>query len=108
MTDELRKLALASLTAEETWHHEADLHGSLAYTYGESGEHYVEVDAAYIAAASPDVVLGLLAERNEAREAVKRLAGALEEIWRGGLSDVRSFALGEIDDPVVKKIVEGE
>ena len=64
MTDrnELRRLAEASLKAEETWHHEADLHGSLACTYGEAGEHYVEQDAAYIAAASPEVVLGLLDE----------------------------------------------
>ncbi len=67
MTDraELRRLAEASLKAEETWHHEADLHGSLACTYGESGDYFVEQDAAFIAAASPDVVLGLLDQVDE-------------------------------------------
>lgn len=80
---ELRRLAEASLNAEETWHHEADLHGSLACTYGESGDYFVEQDAAYIAAARPDVVLGLLDEIDKAVQEIGRLrslcdAAALE------------------------------
>jgi hypothetical protein len=110
-TDELRKMAEASLKAEETWHHEADLHGSLACTYGEAGNHYVKQDAAFIAAASPAAVLALLAERDEARAAVKRLAGALEllesNVFEDGAPDeALELALVALQDPVVKRIVE--
>ena len=68
--------------------------------------------AAFIAAASPEAVLGLLdeiaaveAERDEVREAVRRLAGALE----GGREDgwKWKFAFDALADPVVKRIVEG-
>lgn len=47
-------------------------------------------------------------ERDEAREAVKRLAGALDELANGGLEFPGAFAEGALDDPIVKRIVEGE
>ena len=68
-------------------------------------------NAAFIAAASPAVVLALLDEHDEAREAVKRLAGALERIddneYRYGQCWMAETAREALADPVVKHIVEG-
>lgn len=145
MTDKysgLRKLAeisLKSITDDDWWSPELLMGRPAIY----------DPDAFFIAAASPDVVLGLLneiarlkgecdffsarseeertnrglaekdfhdamelvrkysAERDEAREVVKRLADALEEIWKGGLSDTQLYARDVLDDSVVRKIVEG-
>jgi hypothetical protein len=132
MNEALRKLAEASLKAEETWHHEADLHGSLACTYGKAGEYYVAQDAAFIAAASPAVVLGLLEERDQWRQAaeqnmldyqvmyrerdeaiaaVRLLAGALEPFATRSLGLMTAAhywdAKDAIADEVVRRIVEG-
>lgn len=106
MTDrtELRRLAEASFKAEETWHHEADLHGSLACTYGEAGEHYVEQDAAYIAAASPEVVLGLLDERDQLRAVAVRLKEALLVYHEDDGIDADCIACQVLADPEVEKL----
>lgn len=61
--------------------------------------------AAYIAAAAPDVVLGLLAERDEAREAVRRLAGALVDVLDDGDFTDTVVAMEALADPVVRRIV---
>ena len=52
-------------------------------------------------------------QRDEAREAVKRLAGALEEIafqttQHGGAATSLRLIRSSLADPVVKRIVEGE
>ena len=69
-----------------------------------------------------DVVRPSLADREEAREAVKRLAEALEDAWREGYSDgigdghplssgghrwKDSEAAQALANPVVQRIVEG-
>jgi hypothetical protein len=106
--DELRKLAHLCLAADlesgqspDTWH-EIDLL--------EEADGFCPEDAAYIAAASPAAVLALLDERDEARAAVKRLAGALEkqqELYetKGGI--MKTIGKVALQDPVVKRIVEG-
>ena len=78
------------------------------------GEQQAKVNAIYIAAASPDVVLGLLDERDEAREAVRRLAGALDDIGCGAatlpgynMNDAIPTIVAALADPVVRRIVEG-
>jgi hypothetical protein len=81
--------------------------------------------SAFIAAASPAAVLALLDERDEARAAVKRLAGALEELSgitvynaidrspltptqiRNVVDEASRYAKDALADPVVKRIVEG-
>jgi hypothetical protein len=45
------------------------------------------------------------AERDEARAAVKRLAGALDDVV---VRNTYSTAIAALADPVVKRIVEGE
>ena len=82
-------------------------------------------DAAYIAAAPPEVVLGLLdeieglslaakvaedhahkraEERDQLRAVALRLKGALEEILKGGIHDVQFFARDSLSDPEVEKL----
>jgi hypothetical protein len=95
MTEELRKLAKAAASSmdDELWWDAATLEsGSLIYSQ----------DAAFIAAASPTAVIALLDERDEARAAVKRLAGALEPFSR--YCEAREALV----NPVVRRIVEGE
>jgi hypothetical protein len=127
MTDpnELRRLAEAALKAAdgEPWWGYDDLMRSTPF-YG--------AESAIIAAASPATVLGLLdkidalnaawmddlemslqylRESNEAREAVKRLAGALEELATDAEYAMRSndeaIARDALSDPIVRRIVEG-
>ena len=82
--DDLRKLAEAATNG--VWFDQDSVGGMFVDL---QLKHYTG-DAAFIAAASPDVVLGLLdeiaaveAERDEAWEAVRRLAGALTDIAKG-------------------------
>ncbi len=128
-TNELRRLAEAA-QAEPWWNED---------TFGEH-HGFTDEDMRFIAAASPATVLGLLdkidalnaawmddlemslqylRESNEAREAVKRLTGALETTGHSKhcyLSLVGFDAPGDacdcyrtaLYDPIVKRIVEGE
>jgi hypothetical protein len=73
MTVELRKLA--EICAAKGPLEENDME----FREG-CGTGWVRDQRRFIAAASPSAVLALLDERDEAREAVKRLAGALEDI----------------------------
>jgi hypothetical protein len=61
----------------------------------------------------------LATERNEAREAVKRLAGALEDVldwdapawddaWASAWQESKDDGRAALSDPIVKRIVEGE
>ena len=115
MSEELRKLAVAAI--EE----------AAAYRRGEGSD--PDATAKFHAAASPDVVLGLLdrinmlvrmnldteEERDEAREAVRRLAGALMTLGAQGsgipgstarADCMASMARAALADPVVWRIVE--
>ena len=49
----------------------------------------------------------LVAERDEAREAVRRLAGALDDIASQHNGQVGDWARTALADPVVRRIVEG-
>ena len=151
-SDELRKLAEAATPGPWSWERDG--------CYGDvvmKGLRFTtsQRNAAYIAAASPDVVLGLLdeiermrsvcmaqrdvhvahnramisqreaesntlmdiaasvtQERDEAYEAVQRLAGALEllesNVFEDGAPDeALEIAQAALADPVVKRIVEG-
>jgi hypothetical protein len=102
MTDELRKLAEA--LTDPKW---------------ERGHPLPSKDTAdrFRAAASPAAIIALLDERDEARAAVKRLAGALETTGHSKhcyLSLVGFDAPGDacdcyrttLYDPVVRRIVE--
>jgi hypothetical protein len=100
-TDELRKLAEAADGGH--WYDDAELYkefrqiGILASN--------ADADAAFIAAASPAAVLALLAERDEARTAVKRLAGALVNMLDDGDRMDKIAASEAMAAPVVKRIV---
>ncbi len=104
MTDELRTLAGAvRYIATNGWLDDDDLVS------------IHPIFSTFIAAASPSAVLALLDERDEARAAVKRLAGALESVGREcqrstnhatKLHGVQSWVREAMADPVVKRIVE--
>ncbi len=134
MSDELRKLAEICASREPLERNDIE--------FVDYGSGWVRDQWNYIAAASPDVVLGLLderdtatallaqarseadgqrsrsekaeAERDRYREAVKRLAGAMEDI-RSGTSCLNGYSIDDAvqacaaarDDPVVKRVVEG-
>ena len=55
----------------------------------------------------PKAVAALMAERDEARGAVKRLAGALDGMLAGH-RECDVTAIESLHDPIVKRIVEGE
>lgn len=114
MTDDLRKLA------------EDAIEEAIAYRRGEGSD--PDATVRFHAAANPDVVLGLLderddaraaakrqcerraevaAERDEARESVRRLAGALVNMMDDGDRTDRDAAEDALADPVVRRIVEG-
>ena len=130
MTDELRKLAEAAIDAYTRINLDDE-----NFDVGSQAD--IDAVNAFDAAASPDAVLALLdrieelgasnrykygdgyeaasialiGERDEARAAVKRLAGALDEILMGrprknGEVDPQYWAYEALDDPVVKRIVE--
>lgn len=125
--EELRKLAESAYGGN--WYSDPELYKALRNFITAD---YANDDAAFIAAASPDVVLGLLdrikaleqdhrdlfdraektvaeitAERDEAREAVRLLAGFLENIQGNTRQDVvRWDCESALADPIVKRIVE--
>jgi hypothetical protein len=53
-------------------------------------------------------ILELEAERDEARAAVRRLAGALDGSLHDTSIEAHGAALQALADPVVRRIVEGE
>lgn len=114
-TTELRRLATAADSGN--WYSDPEMYRDLR-KFGITAD-YAAADAAFIAAASPATVLALLdevekwkqaaelnegdyqrmyRERNEARDAVRRLVGAADSAAWDAL----------LRDPVVKRIVEGE
>jgi hypothetical protein len=128
MTDELRKLAEAVIGAPEM----------KSYVWPTASNEITvclgEEEAAFIAEADPAAVIALLdriedleasnrykygdgyeaasialiGERDEARAAVKRLAGALFDLLHGCSVDAPKNADEALADPVVRRIVEGE
>jgi hypothetical protein len=117
-TNELRRLAEAA-QAEPWWNED---------TFGEH-HGFTDEDAAFIAAASPATVLDLLdkidainaawmddlemslqylRESNDAREAVKRLAGALANMMSNSDRANKMAAAEVMRDHIVTRIVEGE
>ena len=132
MTDEeMRRRAEAA--SGGYWYDKGELDTALGGGLGVLGDEG-ERDAAFIATMSPAAVLALLdriaeleaevaklrserdtyygigavrKERDEAREAVKRLAGALFDLLHGCSVDAPKNADEALADPVVKRIVEG-
>jgi hypothetical protein len=124
MIDELRKLAEAAIDAYTRINLD-DEH----FDVGSQAD--IDAVNAFDAATSPTAVLALIdrieelermkmdecdagfcrsyeAERDEAREAVKRLAGALFDLLHGCSVDAPKNADEALADPVVRRIVEGE
>ena len=139
MTDDLRKLAEAVISARKALRgHVCMYEDDRLPCQSTLHDDMLAANEAYIAAASPAVVLGLLdriaeleasnrykygdgyeaagialvGERDEARAAVKRLAGALETLENnvfedGAPDEALEIAQVALADPIVRRIVEG-
>ena len=84
MTD-LKTLALAAKANNSDWYIADELRTKVV--------RIITDDVGYIAAASPDVILKLLEERDRLREALKQIT----EVQRSPIGDSKAFkAIGEI------------
>jgi hypothetical protein len=79
MSDELRKVAQTCMEADTMWRSADEM-----ATYLRNGgvTLHAEIDADYIAAASPEVVLGLLDERDQWKQAAEQNMLDYQEAYR--------------------------
>jgi hypothetical protein len=105
--DELRKLAEAVIAARcALVGHVCTYEEGFAWCQSPLHDEMIEANDNFKNAASPAAVLSLLDERDEARAAAKRLAGALVNMLDDGDRMDKIAASEAMADPVVKRIVE--